>query len=464
MPAALDPAIMATHSAADRCTIWARPPVAAAALITFSIARRSATGGRDATNEPKSRPDAGLTSAASSACTISSASMAASSPSTDRRSVGSSGGNSGTPESIRKHLNPITPAWCRGSSASWFPGTAPPQNATSTQHFPAAAARLSASAATDTVGGSEFSGMSPPVVTPPAAAARVAVTNPSHSARPGSLTCTWVSTRPGSSARSPRSTSRPASSASPYPATVAMADPLTATAAGRVPSGSTVRRDRSTRSYLIGCRSPPAEARRAVRRIGRRVLAPDPARIALRGKLPEQRLEIQLAGPRSAAVRYVRDLDMRDVARAAGQRPGQVLAHPAQVVHVGEERDVGDAPGTHRADHRQRALAGHDRGTRAVVGVQRFHHDRGSGAGGDPRGPAEVLRGHFLLLLLGHAVGPVPVQRVEDPAAGPLGDAGADVDVVPERGRTRRERQQPSLAGRYVTRDDVQQDQPYAGV
>ncbi len=44
------------------------------------------------------------------------------------------------------------------------------------------------------------------VVTPPAAAARVAVAKPSHSVRPGSLTCTWVSTRPGSSARSPRST------------------------------------------------------------------------------------------------------------------------------------------------------------------------------------------------------------------------------------------------------------------
>ena len=38
----------------------ARALVAAAAEITFSIARRSATGGREATNEPKSRPDACL--------------------------------------------------------------------------------------------------------------------------------------------------------------------------------------------------------------------------------------------------------------------------------------------------------------------------------------------------------------------------------------------------------------------
>jgi len=143
---------------------------------------------------------------------MSSASTSARVPSTERSSATSSGGNSGTPESSRKHLNPTTPASCSGSSEAALPGTAPPQNATSTQHWPAAAARFSASAATEMVGGSEFSGMSQIVVTPPAAAARVAVANPSHSVRPGSLTCTWESTRPGSSARSPRSTSRPASS------------------------------------------------------------------------------------------------------------------------------------------------------------------------------------------------------------------------------------------------------------
>ena len=44
--------------------------------------------------------------------------------------------------------------------------------------------------------------MSTIVVTPPAAAARVAVAKPSHSVRPGSLTCTWLSTSPGSSTSS----------------------------------------------------------------------------------------------------------------------------------------------------------------------------------------------------------------------------------------------------------------------
>ena len=47
-----------------------------------------------------------------------------------------------------------------------------------------------------------LSGMSTMVVTPPAAAARVAVAKPSHSVRPGSLTCTWVSTSPGISTSS----------------------------------------------------------------------------------------------------------------------------------------------------------------------------------------------------------------------------------------------------------------------
>ena len=47
-----------------------------------------------------------------------------------------------------------------------------------------------------------FSGMSTIVVTPPAAAARVAVAKPSHSVRPGSLTCTCVSTSPGMSTSS----------------------------------------------------------------------------------------------------------------------------------------------------------------------------------------------------------------------------------------------------------------------
>ncbi len=55
------------------------------------------------------------------------------------------------------------------------------------------------------VAGMLLSGMSTSVVTPPAAAARVACSNPSHSARPGSLMWTCVSTRPGSTTNAPAS-------------------------------------------------------------------------------------------------------------------------------------------------------------------------------------------------------------------------------------------------------------------
>ncbi len=63
-------------------------------------------------------------------------------------------------------------------------------NSTEISPLPSAAVRLDSSAATDVVAGMELSGMSQMVVTPPTAAARVAVANPSHSVRPGSLTWT----------------------------------------------------------------------------------------------------------------------------------------------------------------------------------------------------------------------------------------------------------------------------------
>ena len=83
-----------------------------------------------------------------------------------------------------------------------MPGIAPPQKPMSTYAWVSAVFRLSASAGTSQVGGMLLSGMSMIVVTPPAAAARVAVVKPSQSVRPGSFTCTWESTRPGSSTSS----------------------------------------------------------------------------------------------------------------------------------------------------------------------------------------------------------------------------------------------------------------------
>src|SRR5258705_4695388 len=86
-----------------------------------------------------------------------------------------------------------------------------------------------------------LNGMSTIVVTPPAAAARVAVSNPSHSVRPGSLTCTCVSTIPGDTTRSSALKSAASSNA---PMRLILPSSMW-TVAGRRPSGRTTRRLRN---------------------------------------------------------------------------------------------------------------------------------------------------------------------------------------------------------------------------
>src|SRR3977135_3762131 len=102
-----------------------------------------------------------------------------------RRSCSATCSNSGTPDGTRKHLNPTTPARCMARNSPALPGTTPPQKPTFTQHFLRAAVRLASSAAAVVVAGTLLSGMSISVVMPPAAAARVAVSKPSQSLRPG---------------------------------------------------------------------------------------------------------------------------------------------------------------------------------------------------------------------------------------------------------------------------------------
>ena len=73
-----------------------------------------------------------------------------------------------------------------------------PRSPTSTKQLARGGAQLLLRApARVVVTGRQLSGMSTSVVTPPAAAARVAVSKPSQSVRPGSLMWTWQSTRPG---------------------------------------------------------------------------------------------------------------------------------------------------------------------------------------------------------------------------------------------------------------------------
>src|SRR5213593_2338888 len=107
------------------------------------------------------------------------------------------------------------------------------------------------SASSSTVGGSEFSGMSASVVTPPAAAPRVAALQPSHSSRPGSLTCACASTTPGKTCRPRASIS---SKALPWPgSTIASkTPPAIRTSASRTPSSVTTRPPRIARSAVAG--------------------------------------------------------------------------------------------------------------------------------------------------------------------------------------------------------------------
>ena len=204
-PAAWAARTAGSAGALARCTMWVRHPVRRVCSSSIVMARCSASGGREARKSAYRRPRAAGAAAitsASSACAMSSPPKLAISVIAAPSWARSSGGNSSTPEGSRKHLKPTTPASCRGRRSAALPGTAPPQNATSTASWPAAAACLARSAGTVTVGGMLFSGMSTIVVTPPAAAAAVAVANPSHSVRPGSFTCTWLSTSPGSSTSS----------------------------------------------------------------------------------------------------------------------------------------------------------------------------------------------------------------------------------------------------------------------
>ena len=144
-----------------------------------------------------------------------------------------------------QHAVPAQPA-----SPARLAGTAPPQKPTSTWHWPAAARRLAVSAAVLTVTGRLSSGMSPSVVMPPAAAALVAEAKPSHPVFPGSQTCTWVSTRPGSSTTSsssvtvvvPSGRSRGGAIAAMRPAVTPM--PQLASAAPTIARGARITRSK----------------------------------------------------------------------------------------------------------------------------------------------------------------------------------------------------------------------------
>ena len=106
----------------------------------------------------------------------------------------SSRGNSSTPLGSRKLLSRTRPPRAAAGAPRRSRGSRHPEPDVDVA---AALCRLplTSRAGTSQVGGMLMSGMSMIVVTPPAAAAAVTVAKPSHSVRPGSLTCRW--SRPG---------------------------------------------------------------------------------------------------------------------------------------------------------------------------------------------------------------------------------------------------------------------------
>ena len=129
-----------------------------------------------------------------------------------------------------------------------------------------AAATLASNAAPSTVGGWALSGISTQAVAPPAASAAVPVAQPSQSARPGSLKCTWASIAPGSTC-SPRA-SISSRAGSPISGTISAITPSsTATSAlGHHAGRTTVHRASITRGHRRSARARRAPPRRRPRR------------------------------------------------------------------------------------------------------------------------------------------------------------------------------------------------------
>src|SRR5438067_855295 len=230
----------------DACTTWTDAPVARAAAVARSTAVSSAASGREPSHA-RASPRASESRVSSSQCSATSTPALRAAASAGSSSSGVRCGNSSTPLGQRNAFTPTTPHSASSRSASASVRTSPPQSAKSTIALADAASYLASNAAASIVGGIELSGMSAMVVTPPAAAPRVAATQPSHSVRPGSFTCTCPSTTPGSTT-SPRASISCRASPSPCGVRRVMTPSSTWMSASTIPSLVTTRPPRIARS------------------------------------------------------------------------------------------------------------------------------------------------------------------------------------------------------------------------
>ncbi len=223
-----------TPSADEACTTWRVAPREA----TTAAAQRTA-----ATSDAMVRPRS-----PSSQCTATGSRWRAATAAPAANAGSSTGGKSSHPLGQAKAFNPTTPASTMASSWPVDRGVRPPHAATSTRLCRRAARALACTATAVTVGGSQSIGMSTTVVTPPATAAALPVSKPSHSSRPGSWKWTWPSTMPGSTSSPPASrTWAPTVSAPPAAANATTRPSTMTTSAGPIPSGVTTVPPRTTK-------------------------------------------------------------------------------------------------------------------------------------------------------------------------------------------------------------------------
>ena len=184
-------------------------------------------------------------------------------------------------------------------------------------------------------------------MTPPAAAARVAVAKPSHSVRPGSLTWTWVSTSPGSSTSS-SSRSRTRRGAQAGLVRLDGDDPPVGDpdAAGHLAGGGDGAPG-AQHQVEVGHVAVLSSVRTGPRRRGRGVRVGEPVRGQPRGEALEQR-----AGLGHAPRRVGLDVGQR----VAAQDPGGQQLLGGQQAAAGDG-DGGYAGAAGRGGHPGRSLA-----------------------------------------------------------------------------------------------------------
>ncbi len=245
-------ATAATPSAIETWTTCSEQPVSSASSSARSMAASSAAGGRDAAHSCQLPSRGARSRDGRSAWTATGRPSAAARCMPAPSASSSTAWKSSIPESHMNALKPTTPRAASSSRRSRSPGTSPPHSAKSTAAWPVAAATLASNAAPSTVGGWALSGISTQAVAPPAASAAVPVAQPSQSARPGSLKCTWASIAPGSTCSPRASTSSRAGS------------PISGAISAMTPSSTAMSRSspRTIRSITRGPRRS-ARARRA---------------------------------------------------------------------------------------------------------------------------------------------------------------------------------------------------------